>query len=277
MNCDIFFCSLYFNYLSLFIYVHEIWFCHFNVIRFSFFFHKVFPFLRYLFSGGVNFNDLSMTHLLELFHISDVILMTKFRDVLEDFLRFQKIPTSGEDLTFLPELISGLKLAEHYNLSSIEACIIEELHHCLWLVIDNSMNRDNSFRSISYESMKKIVLFQKPKDDERRATSTKERFDAFMYWLNDKEISMEEKSVIFESFDFEDFTVDELLSSVKASGYYSTKMIDKRVGYLYRSLDSQVKKQAHKMKKLKEGIKEIGWCFPEDKLLAIERLMDSWM
>ena len=241
-------------------------------LNFPFFFLK--SSLRYLFSGGVSFKDLSLKHLLELLHISDVILLTKFKDILEDFLRFQKIPASGEDLSFLPELITGLQVAEQYNLAAIEGCIIEELYYCLWLVVDN-LDRNNTFRSLSYNQMKRIVLFPKPKDNDRKAATTKERFDAFIYWVKDKEISTDEKSDIFEGFDFEDFTVDELLTSVKDSGYYSSKMIDKRISYLHRSLDSKVKKHSLKMKKLKEGIREIGWCFPDDKLLAIERLLDA--
>ncbi len=233
--------------------------------------------IKYLFSGAVNFDDLTLPQLLEVSHISDVILLTKFKDQLEDFLRFQKIPSSGEDVIFLSQLISGLKLADQYNLYAIEACIIEELFYSLWGILQSSRNdsfNNDAFKNLSLKLMKKIVLYPKPEANERKASTTKERFDAFILWLSSNEIPENDKEEILEGLDFEDFTVEDLLSTVKNSGFYPQKKIDRRLSYIFKTIDAQMKKNTIKMQKLKEKIREISWYFPEEKVAEIERLMD---
>ena len=205
------------------------------------------------------------------------MLLTKFKDQLEDYLRFKMIPTSGDNVSYLPKLILGLKLTQKYYLTSIEDCIIEELYHSLRGILQTASpdaNNQESFKSLSLDTIKKIVLYPKPEINDRHITTTKERFDAFMYWLSENQISEVDKSEIVDSFDFEDFTVEELLSTVKNSGFYSPKMIDKRLSYLFKSCEAEIKKQLIKMQKVKEYIREIGWYIPEDKLSCLERLMD---
>ena len=233
--------------------------------------------IKYLFSGAVNFEDLTLPQLLEVSHISDVILLTKFKDQLEDYLRFEKIPSSGEDLTFLSQLLTGLKLADQYNLFAIEECIIEELFYSLWGILLSSRNdsfNHDAFKNLSLKLMKKIVLYPKPEANDRKASTTKERFDAFILWLSSNNISDNDKEEIVDGFDFEDFTVEDLLSTVKHSGFYSQKKIDRRVTYMFKTLDAQNKKKSIQMQTVKEKLREVSWYFPEDKISEIERLME---
>ena len=62
-----------------------------------------------------------------------------------------------------------------------------------------------------------------------RMTTTKEEFDAFVFWLSENECSDEDKQEIVDSFYFDDFTVKELLTDVRRSGLYSIEKIDTQV------------------------------------------------
>ena len=84
--------------------------------------------IKYLFSGSVKFDNLSLAQLLELSHISEMMLLSKFKDKVDEYIKYDIIPGSGKDVKFLPELISGVKIADKYNLSSIRGGIEFEVH-----------------------------------------------------------------------------------------------------------------------------------------------------
>ena len=74
--------------------------------------------------------------------------------------------------------------------------------------------------------MKDIILCE---DEFFFQSVQQEKLKAFMIWLSENEVSEEQKTEIVESFKFEDFTAEELLTSVRDSGLYSAKRIDERV------------------------------------------------
>ena len=63
-----------------------------------------------------------------------------------------------------------------------------------------------------------------------------QRFEAFMVWLAKNEATEEQKNEIVESINFEEFSVEELMTSVRNSGLYSGSKIDKRVLQLFKDL-----------------------------------------
>ena len=67
-----------------------------------------------------------------------------------------------------------------------------------------------------------------------------QKLEAFMVWLSANEATEEQKNEIVESLDFEDFTVEELLTSVRDSGLYTAKKIDERVINLFKIQDKQI-------------------------------------
>ena len=61
-----------------------------------------------------------------------------------------------------------------------------------------------------------------------------------MIWLSENEITEEE---IVESFEFDDFTVEELMTTVRKSGLYSNITIDERVLELFKEQGDRLKEQ----------------------------------
>ena len=68
-----------------------------------------------------------------------------------------------------------------------------------------------------------------------RPPIAKLRLEAFMVWLSKNEATEEQKNEIVEGINFEEFTVEELLTSVRDSGLYPAKRIDERVLHLYNA------------------------------------------
>ena len=64
-----------------------------------------------------------------------------------------------------------------------------------------------------------------------------------MIWLSENEITEEEKEEIVESFEFDDFTVEELMTTVRKSGLYSNITIDERVLELFKEQGDRLKEQ----------------------------------
>ena len=194
--------------------------------------------VKFLFSGDVKFSDLSLDQLLRLSYMSQMMLLNKFKDEVDEYTTTNVLPNSGDHVQFLPELCSGLELADHFNLQNIKVAIIEELHFGL-KEIPNDVKGSDSFKSLPFNLIKEIFLFDV--EPGLIPPTTKRRFDAFMVWLLDNKVTEEQKTEIVESLDFEDFTAEELLTSVRDSGLYSGKKIDKRLLNIFKEQESKLK------------------------------------
>ena len=75
-----------------------------------------------------------------------------------------------------------------------------------------------------------------------------------MVWLTENEASEKQKTEIVESFNFEDFTAEELLTSVRDSGLYSAKRIDERVLDLLKNKDMKIKELKNTIDEAKKYI-----------------------
>ena len=124
---------------------------------------------------------------------------------------------------FVLELVSGLELATQYNLTFIKELIIVELNFGL-----NNVTALDAFKTLPFSLMKDIFLSCNAMCPPKKALQ-KKRFTAFLVWLSANEASEEQKTEIVESFEFEDFTGEEFLTSVRDSGLYSAKRIDEMV------------------------------------------------
>ena len=96
-----------------------------------------------------------------------------------------------------------------------------------------------------------------------------------MCWISENDIKEEQKTDIVESFDFEDFSVKELLTSVRDSGLYSVQKIDERVLNLFE--DSGVRGSMSKMHQLQETIENVRRFIPQANLSKIQRLLQSFL
>ena len=191
--------------------------------------------VKFLFSGGLNFDGLSLRQLLDLSHISEMMLLTDFKFAVDDFIIYQ-LPYHAENVQSLSELISGLKLADQYRLLAVRKFIIDELHYGYGLEkIPKDVSCWDSFKTLPFNLIKEIY-----KLDRNALTwnyyvpiiKYNHGFEALLVWLSDNEVTEEQKAEIVESFDFADFSVEELSTFVRDSGLYSVDKIDERVIYL---------------------------------------------
>ena len=135
----------------------------------------------------------------------------------------------------MAELVSALKCTNQYNLDDMEFYIIENIIYLLdlddegddFLADDQS---SDAFASLPFNLIRKVFLFDLTIINPDGLPTTKQRFESFKFWLSENEVTEEQKDEIVESLDFEDFTVEELLTSVKKSGLYTVSKIGQRTG-----------------------------------------------
>ena len=169
--------------------------------------------VKFLFSGEVTFDQLSLPQLLELSYMTDMMLLAKFKDTLEEYVdNYVEVNNNyGGNEKFFPELISGLKIANQYNLQYIKEMIILELNCC----VINKVTVNDYIKTLPFSLMKDIFLcdlevFTEHRADEGFIALKSFKFAAFMVWLSENEASEEQKTDIVDSFDFENFTAEEL-------------------------------------------------------------------
>ena len=176
--------------------------------------------IKFLFSGEVSFDQMSLAHHLELIHMTDMMLLTEFKDRVEDFVvdKIESSVTPSEGTVQLfPELISGLRLADQYNLTKIKVTIINKLN--------------NSFKTLPFNFIKDLIV---------HFGAAVQRLNAFMVWLSENEVTEEQKKEIVESFNLKEFSAEELLTGVRDSGLFSAKKIDERLLELLKEKESKI-------------------------------------
>ena len=104
----------------------------------------------------------------------------------------------------------------------------------------NDVESSDSFKSLPFHCMKEIVA----------RVPTSESFKAFIVWLSKNEVTKDERNEIVDNFIFEDFTVEELMISVRDSGLYPDSKIDKRVLEIVKEKDLKIEELNSKIKQL---------------------------
>ena len=210
--------------------------------------------IKMIFSGIVEYINLSMAQLLELSHMAEMMLFTKLKAEIDDHVKnnldcyvknFISLYNSGERLEdCLPELISSLPIADQYNLLSFKLGIIKTVYFELKAIPDDVKCSD-SFKFLPFSLIKDIFQcsFAYVKLKCPPPPTTMEKTKAFMIWLSENEITEEQKNEILDSFDFEDFTVEELMTSISDSGLYPAKKINERVLKLFKKQEQLLKEK----------------------------------
>ena len=96
---------------------------------------------------------------------------------------------------------------------------------------------------VIYSLVKDILLYDK---GEWKATvmdsspSTRQKFDAFKFWLSENDCGEDEKNAIVDSFNFDDFTADELLTEVRMSGLYSVSKVTSKALEIFHKKDQLI-------------------------------------
>lgn len=246
--------------------------------------------IKFLFSGVIKFGDLSLTQLLELSHMSEMMLLDKIKAEVEDYVKRVLLKVNLEENVklLLPELISGLKFADQYNLSSLKPWIIMELNHGM-KVIPDDVECSDSFKTLPFDLILDLFRFRLRGSSsllevekthsifaqlilrqlrELKPTSM-EKLEVFIVWLSGNDVTEEQKNKIVESFDLDDFTVEELMISVRDSGLYPASKIDERVldlvknkDELLKEKDLKIKEQDLKINELKDTVQDMRKHIP---------------
>jgi len=228
--------------------------------------------IKFFFSGTVKFYDLSLTQLLELSHMTEMMLLDKFKEEV-DFCFLKRIDCRGDDVEFLPELIRGLKLADQYNHVDLKDEIMMEIYSGLKVVPKIPEDNSGSFKKLDYKLVKDVFLCGSAPND--RQPTAIECLNAFMHWLSswsNWSITAEQKAEIVESFDFEDFSAEELLTTVRDSELFSVKKIDERVLSFVKVMGN-----LPEMYQLNETIENVERFIPEVDLSKIQGFLKKLM
>ena len=197
--------------------------------------------VKFLFSGTVSLEDLSLAQLFELSHVSEMMLLDKFKDKVEDYTTFNIHLGAEGSVHFLSELILGWKIADKYKLDFIGSYIMLTVYQNLKDILNDDKSLF-SIKTLPFHLMREIVVYNSSFLPECNL-HTKLKFEAFMVWRSENKITKEEMNEIAGSFNFEDFTVEELMTSVRDSGIYPGSKIDKRVIELVKNQDKLLKEK----------------------------------
>jgi len=192
--------------------------------------------IKFLFIGVVAFHDLSLPQLLELSHNSDMMLLIRFKDEVVNFVKSELRKCGlGKNKFNFQELILALKCAYQYKADpDIITLINEDLLYGLWDISNNE--EIESFKTLPFNWLKDIFTID---STYLFYLTTKRRFDSFIIWLSNNEATEDQKKEIVKFFDFEEFTVKELITS----GLYPTSKIDERVLELFKNQGDLLKEK----------------------------------
>jgi len=196
--------------------------------------------IKFLFIGVVAFHDLSLPQLLELSHNSDMMLLIRFKDEVVNFVKSELRKCGlGETEFNFQELILALKCAHQYKADpDIITLINEDLVYGLWDISNDE--EIESFKTLPFNWLKDIFTID---STYLSFLNTKQRFDSFIIWLSENEATEDQKKEIVKFFYFEEFTVKELITSVRDSGLYPTSKIDERVLELFKNQGDLLKEK----------------------------------
>ena len=192
--------------------------------------------------------------------ITAALNMTKMMmldDLLEDVQIFlaKYIEDSGVNLGTLPELVNGLILAEQFKLEIAKDALVLELFRSLKDIphIPDVVLNSEAFKNLPVNLVKDIFL-----SDVCGGVipSTKERLDAFVFWLTENYCSDHDERKITESFNFDAFTVEELLTDVRDSGLYSIEKIDRRVLNIHQRVQRNLKLKENQLNAKTKALNE---------------------
>ena len=213
--------------------------------------------INYLFSGRMKFNDLKLDQLLKLMNMASLMLLDDVFVNAENFI-LGWLPNSGVNCGFLPELISGLMLAEQFKLTAIKDEMVLELHRSLKDIphIPDIVENFLEFKLLPYSLVKEILTCNK--NENNSLPSTRQKFDAFMFWLSENNCHEEEREAIVNTFNFEDFTGEELLTEVRLSGLYSISKVSAKALEILHTKEKIMQDNDLELGKRQSKINELG-------------------
>ena len=201
--------------------------------------------VHYIYSGDMNMEEIGFERLLEIMNISKMLLMRT--DSLFNSLEAHIISIISQQWTTILDVLRGFILVERYCLDSLRKHIVNDIYTSIpkfaWNIIHmQHASISATLQQFKFEMIKEILLYEYDPADptvrKGRAPSSKNRLQFFQVWYSgNKDCKAEEKKMILDSINLDEFTGEELLTKVKESGLFSDKEIDKKCIEKFRKTD----------------------------------------
>ena len=176
---------------------------------------------EFLFSGSLQLGDLSMDQLLKVCHMSVILKLDKVKAQVDNYIREDRVKT------LLKQPIKTLKIIEDTDLfnSTLRSgdrafthnfCTIVPLVGDRVMVGNHNMRRARAVRCPgSFNLIKDIFVLRAEWTYQPTSIKIVEAT-----WISPNEATEEQKKQIDRSFDLVDFTVGDLMSTIKESGLF---------------------------------------------------------
>ena len=201
--------------------------------------------VHYIYSGDMDMEKIGFERLLEIMNISKMLLMRT--DSLFNSLEAHIISIISQQWTTILDVLRGFILVERYCLDSLRKHIVNDIYTSIpkfaWNIIHmQHASISATLQQFKFEMIKEILLYEYDPADttvrKGRAPSSKNRLQFFQVWYSgNKDCKAEEKKMILDSINLDEFTGEELLTKVKESGLFSDKEIDKKCIEKFRKTD----------------------------------------
>ena len=198
--------------------------------------------VHYIYCGDMDMKQIGFERLLEILNISKMLLLKT--DSLFNSLEAHIVFIISKT-TILEKLFRGFILVERYCLDSLRKHIVKQIYTSIpsyaWNIIRYASS-SATLQQFKFEMIKEILLYEYDPADptvrKGRAPSSKKRLRFFQVWYDgNKDCRAEEKKMILDSINLDEFTGEQLLTVVKESGLFSDKEIDKKCIEKFRKTD----------------------------------------
>jgi len=234
--------------------------------------------IHYLFSGDMNFHNLSLPLLIEMMNVSSMMMLDELLVSIKELV-LRLVPDSGVNCAFLPELVEGLMLAEQFQLEIIKDAFVKELFLSLEdiLHIPEVVQNNEAFTRLPANLIKEILLFEDVDNEfgDDVLPTTKDTFDAFVFWYSKNKLkcSDQDRREITDSFELDDFTGEELLTDVRKSGLFSVNLIDMKVRDILKLHQKDIKFRDTRIRTLQNSLEIEKKKFEDQKITITKKDM----
>jgi len=236
--------------------------------------------IQYLFSGDMKLHELSLCDLVKMMNMTAMMMLEDLNSDIREYV-LELIPKSGIHLSYIPELVEALILADQFKLDIIKKALVEELNRSLEYIphIPDVVKNFEAFKSLPSNLVKQILL-EDADEEETRWADDCDIFYAFVFWLsgNQNQCSDEDKKEITNHIDltYHLFTAERLLTDVRRSGLYSIKKVDDILSELLMEKDqreleneSKLKDKNAEIRSLKESVQKLkSELYEKEKVIA---------
>ena len=186
--------------------------------------------LRYIFTGTLNLQIYRCCSLLEMMNLSRSMLLKNdmlFQSI-ESYVK-RKLPK--QSFCDVKNILWAYILIDVHKLDNLRGTIINEVYH----EVQNYNSYYNEaeikiFQNFTFSMIKDLLLFDSKHVKEKQPT-IKDKFDLFLDWYkeNKENCSEENKKIILDSFNLDDFSGEELLTVVRKSGLFPEEDVINKV------------------------------------------------